>query len=81
MERSEIMASPAQTGAYPGHNAWYGWASYFPSGFRATPRHYTVTAQVHSIAPTCFPPNLYVVVNTQPPVASGGAIHAITLIT
>jgi Polysaccharide lyase len=81
MERSEVDASLAQTGAYAGHSAWYGWAAYFPRGFEATPHHDTVTAQVHSVSSVCLPPNLYVAVNTQPAVASDSILDAISLIT
>lgn len=81
MERTEVMASPAQTGAYAGRNVWYGWATYFPRGFVATPHHYTVIAQVHSAGDACPPPNLYVVVNTEAARQSAPDLHAIQLIT
>lgn len=81
MERSEIMASPQATGAYDGRSGWYGWATYFPRGFKATPHHYTVIAQAHSTGDACLPPNLYMAVNTQHPRASAPDLDALQLIT
>lgn len=81
LERTEIVASPAQTDAYSGRSAWYGWATYFPSGFQAAPNHDAVIAQAHSTDLTCAPPNLYVEVNTQPGRPSSTFLHKIELNT
>lgn len=81
MERTEIVASPAQSDAYSGRSAWYGWATYFPAGFTGTPNHDTVIAQAHSTDLACDPPNLYVVVNTQPARRSSTYLHDVELMT
>ncbi len=62
-ERSELRASQAESGGYPGRNEWYGWSTLFPKGLNPTPgTSWNFFAQWHdSLNNGCGPNIVYAV--------------------
>lgn len=80
LERTELVASQQQTGAYPGQSAWYAWETYFPGSFRSTPKLAAYIAQAKRVGGLCGSPNIAFVVNSDAP-RSGTALHTIRVLT
>jgi hypothetical protein len=46
-QRSELSATQAQTGGYPGVQTWYAWSVYFPANYNPTPDAFNIFTQWH----------------------------------
>ncbi|HET6508479.1 MAG TPA: heparin lyase I family protein [Baekduia sp.] len=82
-ERTERVASVAQTGARPGADRVYRWSTRFPLSFTPVPNStWNIFTQWHGSAPDGCHPNIALQVNTQlsPPMlrlqVRGGALGA-----